>query len=119
VLEEGWAVTPPVVPEPVLDRLTRELTPLLTAGSARGGVRHLLDLPVVQELARSAPVRAVAESVLGPSCFAVRGILVDKTPDANWKVVWHQDLTIAVKGAPRGARVRTLCRVGAFWHSSH
>ena len=27
----------------------------------------------------------------------VRAILFDKTPDANWKVAWHQDLTIAVQ----------------------
>ncbi len=27
----------------------------------------------------------------------VRGILFDKTADANWKVPWHQDLTIAVQ----------------------
>jgi ectoine hydroxylase-related dioxygenase (phytanoyl-CoA dioxygenase family) len=26
----------------------------------------------------------------------VRGILFDKTPGANWKVPWHQDLSIAV-----------------------
>jgi ectoine hydroxylase-related dioxygenase (phytanoyl-CoA dioxygenase family) len=44
----------------------------------------------------SPAVRRLAERVLGPACFVVRGILFDKTPDANWKVVWHQDLTIAV-----------------------
>jgi ectoine hydroxylase-related dioxygenase (phytanoyl-CoA dioxygenase family) len=92
----GWAVTDPVVPSEVLDDLTVLLTPLL-ADSARGGVRHLLDLAPVRALARSAPVRAIAESILGPQCVAVRGILFDKTPDANWKVIWHQDLTIAVR----------------------
>jgi hypothetical protein len=34
---------------------------------------------------------------LGPKCFAVRGIFFDKTRSSNWKVVWHQDLTIAVR----------------------
>lgn len=92
----GWAVTDPVVPSQVLDDLTVLLTPLL-ANSARGGVRHLLDLAPVRALARSAPVRSIAESVLGSKCVAVRGILFDKTPDANWKVIWHQDLTIAVR----------------------
>jgi ectoine hydroxylase-related dioxygenase (phytanoyl-CoA dioxygenase family) len=28
----------------------------------------------------------------------VRGILFDKLPEANWKVPWHQDLSIAVRG---------------------
>jgi hypothetical protein len=27
----------------------------------------------------------------------VRAIFFDKTPDSNWYVTWHQDLTIAVK----------------------
>jgi ectoine hydroxylase-related dioxygenase (phytanoyl-CoA dioxygenase family) len=37
------------------------------------------------------------EAVLGPQCFAVRGIFFNKTRSLNWKVVWHQDLTIAVR----------------------
>jgi len=96
VYDAGFVITPPVVPTDALDELTRELTPLLGRG-ARGGVRHLLDVETVRALARSAPVRHIAESILGPDCFAVRGILFDKSPDANWKVVWHQDLTIAVR----------------------
>lgn len=95
--DAGWAVTPPLVTADVLERLSRELTPLLESEGARGGLRHLLDIPSVCALARSAPVRAVAEVVLGADCYAVRGILFDKTPDANWKVIWHQDLTIAVR----------------------
>ncbi|HEX8393307.1 MAG TPA: phytanoyl-CoA dioxygenase family protein [Longimicrobium sp.] len=60
-------------------------------------VRNLLEVvPAVRALARSPAVRALVEPVLGAECFAVRGILFDKTPDANWKVAWHQDLTIAV-----------------------
>jgi len=95
---EGWARTAAVVLPDVLDRLANELQSAVTGGSARGGTRHLLDIPAVQELARSEPVRAVAEAALGEHCFAVRGILFDKTPGANWKVTWHQDLTIAVRG---------------------
>ena len=93
---EGWAVTPPLFPPEVLDALTSELTSFVSE-FARGGTRHLLDIPVIQELARSKAVRSVAEVALGPRSFAVRGILFDKTPSANWKVTWHQDLTIAVR----------------------
>ncbi len=39
----------------------------------------------------------IMETVLGPECFAVRGIFFNKTRSSNWKVVWHQDLTIAVR----------------------
>jgi ectoine hydroxylase-related dioxygenase (phytanoyl-CoA dioxygenase family) len=51
----------------------------------------------VRALARLASVRALVEPVLGPGCFVVRAILLDKTAGANWKVAWHQDLTIAVR----------------------
>ena len=91
---EGWASTTSMFPTPLLDRLTTEITSLVS--EERGGTRHLFELPLIQDLARSKPVREIAESVLGPDCFAVRGILFDKTPTANWKVVWHQDLSVAV-----------------------
>ena len=35
--------------------------------------------------------------MLGDTAFAVRGILFDKIPEANWKVPWHQDVTISVR----------------------
>ncbi len=95
---EGWGVTPPVVPQLVVDRLIAELSPIAAEHETRGGVRNLLARsPAVRSLATSRAVRSVAEAVLGPHCFAVRAILFDKTPAANWKVVWHQDLTIAVR----------------------
>ena len=62
------------------------------------GVRGLLQASqAVRELARSPEIRALVTPTLGESAFAVRGILFDKTPDANWLVPWHQDLTIAVR----------------------
>jgi ectoine hydroxylase-related dioxygenase (phytanoyl-CoA dioxygenase family) len=33
----------------------------------------------------------------GSILFPVRSIFFDKTPDANWLVPWHQDLSIATK----------------------
>jgi len=39
----------------------------------------------------------LARIILGFGAFPVRGILFDKIPDANWKVPWHQDVTIAVR----------------------
>jgi len=34
--------------------------------------------------------------LMGDSFVPVRSILFDKTPDQNWPVAWHQDLTISV-----------------------
>jgi ectoine hydroxylase-related dioxygenase (phytanoyl-CoA dioxygenase family) len=61
-------------------------------------MRNLLaTVPAVQSLAQAQPIRALVATVLGPAAFAVRGLLFDKTRAANWKVPWHQDLTIAVR----------------------
>ena len=60
------------------------------------GQRNLLREPVIQELARSREVRGLVASLLGPNCFAVKGIFFNKTQKSNWKVPWHQDLTITV-----------------------
>jgi len=99
---EGWAATPPLVARHVLDRLTNDVS---TLASGRGGTRNLLELPAIRTLAQSPTIHGLAAAVLGENCVAVRGILFDKTPKANWKVTWHQDLTIAV---------RNRCEVSGF-----
>jgi ectoine hydroxylase-related dioxygenase (phytanoyl-CoA dioxygenase family) len=103
LLEDGFALVPDVVSR---DRVDELLAALGAAAEGKGvrrrenvyAIRNLLEaVPAVRELARSSAIRALVEPVLGAGAFAVRGILFDKTPDANWKVTWHQDLTIAVR----------------------
>lgn len=84
----------------ILERCLNELTVKRLCESlddTQYGQRNLLREPVIQELARSPEVRGVIASVLGPNCFAVKGILFNKTQKSNWKVPWHQDLTITVQ----------------------
>lgn len=59
--------------------------------------RNLLEDPVVRDLANDPRVREIVDPILGNQSFAVRAILFDKTPDANWTVPWHQDRSIAVR----------------------
>lgn len=62
------------------------------------GIRNLLNLvPEVRELAESEKVKVLIAKVLGENAKPVRAIFFDKTKDANWRVPWHQDLTIAVR----------------------
>jgi len=91
---DGFAIIERCVASTVLDQLQAALP---SAGEQAGLRNILTDRPVVRDFAKSAPIRAAVEAILGPNCFAVRGLLFDKTPDANWKVAWHQDLTIAVR----------------------
>ncbi len=71
------------------------------ASSRRAGsvyaLRNVLTIPVVQTVVTSQAVRSLVEDILGPNAFAVRGILFDKTPGANWNVPWHQDIAVPVK----------------------
>jgi ectoine hydroxylase-related dioxygenase (phytanoyl-CoA dioxygenase family) len=66
-------------------------------GEVYGGRDLLWRIEEIRRLARSPEVTRLAETVLGPGAFAVRGLFFDKTPTANWNLPWHQDLTIAVR----------------------
>jgi ectoine hydroxylase-related dioxygenase (phytanoyl-CoA dioxygenase family) len=68
----------------------------LSSEGRRGGVRNLLNFSRMRDLAESNAMRVVVKTILGRRAHAVRGIFFDKTEEANWKVPWHQDVTIAV-----------------------
>jgi ectoine hydroxylase-related dioxygenase (phytanoyl-CoA dioxygenase family) len=91
VEQNGFAVVPACLDEATVERLCKEFD------DTRYPQRNLLSVTSVQRLAMSRPVREIMETVLGPNCFAVRAIFFNKTRSSNWKVVWHQDLTIAVR----------------------
>jgi ectoine hydroxylase-related dioxygenase (phytanoyl-CoA dioxygenase family) len=102
LLEEGYSVVREVLRASEVAALISAVERLQEGDAIRrrGGVfavRNLLDLsPEILALAESAAVRALVDEVLGEDAIPVRGILFDKVPGANWKVPWHQDLTIAV-----------------------
>ncbi len=91
VKNDGFAILRDCLGEPTVKRLTESLD------ASRYGQRNLLREPVAQDLARAPEVRRIVESVLGSDCFAVKGILFNKTQKSNWKVPWHQDLTITAQ----------------------
>lgn len=101
--QDGFAIYESVFSDEDTDWLVKAIERIEQSNSVRKragvfAIRNLLDFsPEIRALANSAKVRKIIEPVLGLSCFAVRGTLFDKIPDANWKVPWHQDLTIAVQ----------------------
>lgn len=105
VLErEGFLVVPEVVDPVETSELIAAVSRIEVGGAAldRGGSvyasRNLLaQAPRIRDLADSPPIRDLVEAVLGPAAFVVRGLLFDKTSEANWTVPWHQDLSIAVR----------------------
>ena len=99
---DGFAIRSGVIDVSTTDALIQSMNALGEREEVRHrrgayGIRNLLRLePMVSELAKSPSLRSFVEPILGPKCFAVRGIFFDKIVDANWKVAWHQDRFIAV-----------------------
>jgi hypothetical protein len=96
----GFAIVPNVLGAQEIVSLLGAIESATDANSVagRGGIRNLLDrVACVRKLSDSPVIRALIDPILGKDAFPARGILFDKTPAANWKVPWHQDLTIAVQ----------------------
>lgn len=100
---QGYAIFPHVIGVGTNSNLIQAIESMVADNSISGamnsyGVRNLIEVaPEVGALANSAAIRGLVEPLLGKSAFPVRSLLFDKTPDANWKVAWHQDLTITVR----------------------
>jgi hypothetical protein len=99
---QGFAILPGIVGNAQIAELlmaTREYETRTAIRERAGAVyaaRNLLDVPRVAALANST-LLDLATSLIGGRPFPVRGIYFDKSPGANWGVVWHQDTSIAVQ----------------------
>ena len=96
---DGFAIVPNVLTRSAVAEL---LTAHAALEASRGPTRHaglrnlLRESPEVAAAAADPAVVRLVTPILGPGAFPVRALFFDKTPDANWKVPWHQDLAIAV-----------------------
>jgi len=98
VAENGFAVIPSVLSRFQVGALIDAVEVANGPTAGKGGIRNLLErVPSVRDFADVDPIRALVEHLLGRNAFASRAILFDKTPTTNWKVPWHQDLTISVE----------------------
>jgi hypothetical protein len=84
---EGWDLFPTAIAAAELDAL-RDTA--FTHGEA--GTRCRLDLPVVRQVAIRLRSELAAAGHLRNDSPAIQAIAFDKTPGANWKVTWHQDV---------------------------
>ena len=101
---QGLAILKNVIDDPIILELTDSLGKINPGravsrrGDAAFGIRDLLNVvPAVRELAHSSRIRNLVDSIIGKDAQVIRAVFFDKTPEANWKVMWHQDLTIAVR----------------------
>lgn len=84
------------------DLLASELSGLFenrqnAATNKIGGIRNLLQNSLrVRKTTTSTKLISCLESLSGMRVFPVRCVFFDKTIESNWRVPWHQDLTVAV-----------------------
>ncbi|MGZ8939165.1 MAG: phytanoyl-CoA dioxygenase family protein [Limisphaerales bacterium] len=89
---DGFAIGPQFLTAPEQQGLLSLLGPITGAGR-----RGLLSKPEISAFARSPKVLNLIRAHLPDEPFPVRAIYFDKSPQTNWAVPWHQDLTIAVR----------------------
>ena len=87
---DGFAIAPRVLGEP-----QRQSIIDLLGTVPRAGRRGLLRVPEIASLALSVKLLDLIRPHVSAEPFPVRAIYFDKSPEANWGVPWHQDLTIA------------------------
>jgi len=99
--QDGFALAPSVATHDEIAALIMAFERADVARSERGGqtfgARNILDLPAVRATATSPVLAELLQPLLGPDYCAVRGLFFDKAEGANWPVLWHQDLSLAVK----------------------
>ena len=95
--DRGYIVLPPFLGYENIRSLSTALAPITDGLSSAGkrGIANAVDQ--VKKIAHSEGILSVVRSVLGSEVKLARSIYFNKTPDTNWKVSWHQDVTIAVK----------------------
>jgi ectoine hydroxylase-related dioxygenase (phytanoyl-CoA dioxygenase family) len=76
----------------LLEELSRANLP-----RSRAGVRHAMKLATVAAMARGSRLLGIAQQILGGGTFPFRATLFDKSPTANWLVVWHQDTALPLR----------------------
>lgn len=95
-IEAGYRITPQLLKAAEIDRVLASL-PTQIAKRSKAGARHLLGMPIVRELASDARMLTLAGELVGPSPRPFRATLFDKSSDANWLVVWHQDTALPLR----------------------
>ena len=63
----------------------------------KAGARHVLNVAVVRDLSADPRMLTIARQFVGAGAVPFRATLFDKSPTANWLVVWHQDTALPMR----------------------
>jgi len=91
---DGYAIIPAILSIAACDRLLERVD---ACARARAGSRRLLDEPLVAEIAGYLQQHPAIAAWLPARAQVLQCTLFAKTPDANWSVTPHQDLSVPVR----------------------
>jgi len=64
---------------------------------SKAGIRHLMNVPEVAEIANTREMISLAKEVAGEGAVPFRATLFDKSSSSNWLVAWHQDTALPIR----------------------
>ena len=92
-MNDGFAIIPDVFRAPEIESVIEDLG-AVSLERSRAGIRHLMSVPAIAALARDPRLTQLAADVLGSPPLPFGATLFDKSAQANWLVVWHQDTAL-------------------------
>jgi ectoine hydroxylase-related dioxygenase (phytanoyl-CoA dioxygenase family) len=96
MFESGYAIDEDVLSRGECERLLNVLSsPSVCRG--RAGSRHLMSQPEVRKVASDPRLLRMASLALGADALPYRATLFEKSADANWLIVWHQDTALPLE----------------------
>ena len=96
VKNSGFAILAPILSPIEVTRIIDELEKS-SLHRSRAGMRHALKHPAVAKLASDARLLNLGKQILGEEAFPFHATLFDKSADANWLVMWHQDTALPIR----------------------
>jgi ectoine hydroxylase-related dioxygenase (phytanoyl-CoA dioxygenase family) len=95
----GFEIREDVIPKAECDRLIESIG-RSDSFKGKAGVRHLMSVSAVREIAADDRLRSIAEIISGRAMIPYKATLFEKTGKANWLVAWHQDTALPLTAIP-------------------
>ena len=94
--QRGFSILPATFLQHEMEKLIHDLDQSALRRS-KAGIRHALRHEGIRNLAADPRLRNLAREILGHEAIPFRATLFDKSPQANWLVVWHQDTALPIR----------------------
>lgn len=96
IANDGFALVSGILSQDEIEALASDLK-RSDLPRSRAGIRHAMRDAKVAAVARDVRLLDLVKQTLGAGAIPFRATLFDKSPAANWLVVWHQDTALPLR----------------------